>query len=355
MLLAALVMVAAPGAARAAGEPNEVKLTSELLPDPQALLTNARISYQNAFSIRSGKGSLMIGGSTIAIQAEVRNGIHFIGIDLNKNGTVEPSEYAPVPASRCLVVKLKAPGEKKETALSLEDVVITQSQSNEISGYGHCFAACCLKAQVNGATVRLIDDNNDGQITQDGKDSIIVGNTPCAMPLFKTHQIGSAICDLTVASDGSTLSWSKASDANMGIVECPLMKSAALKALILVDEAKGVAFDVVAGKASIPAGNYKLAYGFMTQGQEKMKIRPAAKPLTYTIEPDMANTIRLGPTMHLEFGGTFTSTDVKVNPPLVEGIGGEIYEVDWKLPAARPSIALLEGTKVLSQDSMEYG
>jgi hypothetical protein len=237
----------------------------------------------------------------------------------------------------------------------VDSIQVSKMQGGGTGVWGKYYAASALKGSIDGVPIRIIDDNLDGKITQDGSDAIVIGRSPFAQPLYRIHQIGASFYEIKVDEDGKGLSFGKVSDLKPVTVKSPLLKLGATKALVVADSDSGQAFDLVAAKSGIPAGTYSLCYGVISAGKDVVVIRPGKETEKVTVS-ESPSTLTLGAPLKVNFDGRLVGNKVEVFPNLtVVGAGGESYDPDFGSTLSRPSVLLMEGTKVLIRQQMEYG
>lgn len=337
-------------------EPGQTKLTYEAGNPVARLLTPVKaLTEGHPFQVQGAQGRISVAGTNVLVGAQHAGNDFAIGMDLDGSGAIDRKELAAVGKTRSVSFDLKigASGDKKDYSIALTDLRFAV-QGNAVAVFmGKALINCCRKGTVNGVEVRILDDNMDGKFTQDGLDAIAIGTSPAALPLRAVHQIGSKICRLEVAEDGSTLTATPLSDVKLGVVDSSY-KTAALKCLIL--SGKEGAFDVAAsGRTGIPAGEYKLAYGVLASGQEMVAMVPTTASPTYAIEADKLNTIRIGAPLKVQFAAAYADNKVTVSPAIqVVGAGGERYPMDFNA-SARPHVLFMNGESVLSDNAMEFG
>lgn len=340
-----------------AADSGDAKLTSEPMADPAAMLTPAKVHQAAPVQICKGPtGQITIGGKSVAVAAAANN---LFGLDLNGDGKVDAREMGPVPAAEAVAkftIKDANGDPKKSTLVVFSDFRIYSANNAITFVYARFYAGSWLRGTVNGVPIRIVDENLDGKITQDGQDAIFIGDSTCAMPLLNVHRIGNADYELKVSPDGATVGYTKVADEKLGQVDAPLLKSPSLQSLILADSAKGQAYDLATSKGGIPAGDYKFVYAVIHSGKDPLLVVPTAKTPTYTTQADATNTLRLGPPLHLGFKATVDGNNTLTIFPAIAvlGSGAEEYRVDFH-GSARPEIALIAGSTVLSHEPMGFG
>ena len=330
-----------------------IKLTYEASAKMAGLLTPKKLVDKLGFQYFDGKGTLDICGKKVAIQGMISGRTTLFGMDTDGSGTIEPNKYQPV-TGKPMLFRIKQEG-KKEFAVIVDHLTVTQLTNAGIRVSGDFYAACGLRGMINKVPIRIIDDNMDGKITQDGSDAIAIGNSVCAQPFYKVHQIGGSFYEIKVADDGASLTATKLDDVKPVKLTSKLLKLPALQALVLIDETSGQAFDAVSCKSGIPAGEYSLAYGALGAGNDVVIIKPGKEMKKITVNEE-GGDLGLGPKLKLLFGGFVQGTTVHVNPTIeIIGGAGEIYQPDFGSTSGRPVVTLSEGTKVISQKPMEFG
>jgi len=337
-------------------ESGQVNLTYEAGNAVGRLYTPVKVITEGRpLMIQGAKGKLSVGGEDVLVAARRAGADDFIGLDADGSGSIDQREWFVVKG-RPITVDLKLPsgssGKRDYSVTLIARVYLSGTTIVAIAGKYH--VNCCRKGAINGTVIRIIDDNMDGRITQDGADAIAIGDSPVAVPLQAVHQVGGKFYKLQVAEDGSSLTAAPLSDVKLGAVETPF-KTAALKCLVLTG--KEGSFDVVTGgKLGIPAGEYRLAYGMLASGQEMLPIVPTQSALSYPIEADKLNVIRIGAPLKVDFMAGIAENGITVSPPLqVLGAGGEQYAADWTNRATQPHVLLMNGDRVLSDTPMSYG
>lgn len=357
-LLGGLTWPAALSAASSGpADSGSTKLTFELANELMNVVTPCRaMTGGSEMKIAGESGTIDICGSQVAVNVAMNPQAAFIGLDVNGNGKVDPNEMQKINHGDA-AFKLKiGEKDKKEYAVVLKGVNIISKEKVIEGATARYFTANCFKGTINGVTVRLIDDNLDGKITQDGSDAIVIGQSQYALPLLKQHTIGNAIYELKVADDGASLEFTKQT-AKLAQVEVPLLKSPGVGCVIVVDQANGRAFDLVTSKSGIPAGSYKLSYGTIGQGKDQLQIRPTTASPTYELQEDMLNVLKMGPAFKVQFmaGYNEAKNEVTVFPRVsVVGAGKEVYNVSLS-GLKPPQVTFTEGTKVVSREGMSFG
>jgi hypothetical protein len=318
-------------------------------------LTGGKMGEGGSIAIQGAKGTLDIGGQAVAIAAQATaKGDLGLGLDCKCKGSVDAKDFVLVrDGSASFVIKLPDGDKTRDMRVTFCDLSIP-AKGTTVSGiYGRVTIGCCMKGTIAGTDVRLLDENLDGKFTQDGRDSIVIGNA-AAVPLLKKVCIGTTIYDLTVSPDGKTIDYTPAADVKTGIVELPI-KSPALRCLVFAS-ADG-AFDLASqGKAGIPEGQYRFVYGLLAQGKDICQIVPMKSTPVYDIAAGSNNKLLFGPTYNVEFSASVADGKISVGGGIqVVGAGNERYDVNFKTPALTPHVVLLEGDKQIANEAMGFG
>jgi hypothetical protein len=328
---------------------------SKVLGGGGGALTVGKTGEGGRFVIEGAKGTLDIGGQTIAIAAQITaRGEVGLGVDCKCKGSVDAKDFMMVKeGSASFIIKLPDGDKARDMGVTFSDLSIRAKNTTVTGIYGKATIACCMKGTIAGTEVRLLDENLDGKFTQDGKDSIVIGNA-AAVPLLKKVCIGTTIYDLTVSPDGKTIDYAPADDVKTGIVELPI-KSRALKGLVFAS-ADG-AYDLAAlGKAGIPQGQYHFVYGLLAEGKELCPIEPTKSTPQYDIAAGSSNKLSFGPAYNVQFSASVADGKVSVGGGIqVVGAGGERYDVNFKTPALTPHVVLLQGDKQITNEAMGFG
>jgi hypothetical protein len=342
--------------AAATTDSGQATLTAEVSSVTASIVTpNRAISGGIRFSFRGGSGSVKIGGASVAMMGMTSNSVAYIGMDVNGDGTVSKTrdEMQKVVKGRA-AFKMKMPGSGEIFAVLVSNVSVAVYKGKTASVSGAISPAGARKGVINGVVIRLLDDNLNGKIGQGGKDAIAVGKSLAGLPLQEVHQIGVDHYKLSVAPDGSSVSFERLSGLELGLVK--LRGASAFKCMVVSDGEK--AYDLRAGGAAgIPAGAYKLIYGMVGSGSSVVTFLPTKTTPTYRIKAGNTNTPKIGMPLRIDFIASFAGRKVTVQPYGVRilGAGDELYQFQFGGKMGTPNVSLKAGTKTLSSQNMEYG
>ncbi len=362
--LAALAWPAWPAGAQAPAQngakAEDIKLEYSADKDLQALPTPVKVLKPLTFAFSGPGGEITVGGAKVVVVARVVDGRQLsFGVDKAAAGKVDPADMVDVSAADTADYTISIPigKDKKQsrgTAVSFGKLIVQPKNASEVAGFrGTYCAGGSYKGKIGGQAVRIIDDNLDGKITQDGSDAILIGDAPAAIPLAKCHAIGEGYYELAVTEDGGGLKATKAAP-KVGAVDSALQKQGTLKAAVVMDSASGRAFDLARVK-ELPAGEYKLVYGLLAKDKEQVVFAPTAKSPVYAITPGMQNTLRIGPPLSIVFKAAEAEGKLSIQPDLaVLGSGNEQYTVVFN-DRVTPQVFLLDGKEILSSEAMGFG
>jgi hypothetical protein len=357
----ALIAVAmiGPSAATAQESPGKrVELRYQSNAEALAAFTPAKaLTGGTPFAIRGDTGSLEVAGSPVKFGVRWHQGkqVFFAGLDVNGNGELDDNEWCQLTLSGMATFQQVKVGDKKHI-IRIADmrVGLKQPEGSGIA-YVSCGYVVCgfYQGVYDGTPVRIFDDNLDGVITQDGKDSIMVGRGGASIPLLKFHQVGSRHCSLEAAKDGSSVTIAPVANPALGIVETSFKRG--LKVLAMVDN-QGNSYDLAAsGRTGIPAGTYKLSYGVLSDGSAFTVIKPTEKCPVYDVQAGKINTMRIGAPLWVSFHASYDKGNVTVSPAVnIYGAGNEEYTFDFSGGTGRPNVLILGGEQPFKQ-AMDYG
>lgn len=323
-------------------------------------ITPARAGVVVPIEVRmaGASGTVSLFGQEIKIAGQMGREPMF-GLDCDGDGQISAGEYRPTASTKGTIGFAVQVGtdSKKKYSLLLNDTRLTVKNNAVTSATAVCLANGCMKGVVNGQTIRLADENLDGRFTQDGKDSIIIGDNLVGMPLRKLHQIGGQHYQLDVAEDGTKVTLTAVEKPELGQVEVPIKAGLAC---LIVSDGKDKVYDLKTAGKGIPAGDYRLVYGALRNGGQFVIMKPSSGAVTYSIAAGQNNKIQIGEPLRVEFAARFTTgatnSTVMVSPPVtVLGTGNEVYDLAYASGVGRPTVVISEGERMLSSASMEFG
>lgn len=307
------------------------------------------------FGKRASETTIRVAGADVRLVGRLDGRRPMLGVDLDGDGQVVSSEYQAIGRDRAMTVRLRIAGRDDlgEVLVRIDSLRVYPGRPGFIGGVYR--TGLVWKGRIAGQTVRLLDEDQDGRVTQGTRDAILIGDSPVGLPLVHIHRIGGKDVRLRLADDGRSLTCEPAEPTATGRVAHALA-GPALKALVVLGS-NGSAYDLSgAGPHDIPPAEYRLAYGLLAAGGTTRSIIPTRETPAYPIQAGKVNRLRLGPPVRLEFTAKLTGGKISISPALkVVGQGGERYEADFSDRSSRPRVAMYEGKRRLSQASMAYG
>ena len=298
----------------------------------------------------TAEDNILIAGRQVAVAASVKGSSALFGVDADGDGRVDAREMQAVRDPMAFTVNVGG----ATCSITFEGVIVRPVEKTA-TARGSYYVRSCHQASIGGATVRLIDDNLDGKITQDGADAVLIGDGIVAQPLRKVHQLGEGLYALAIAEDGSTVKFSAPPDAERCKVMAPLATNPALAGLAIEDAQKGYAFDLATAGAGVPAGNYRLAYGVLSGGPDVLLVvgGPRFEPMAVAAGE---NALGLGAGLRLEFRADVANGQLLVQPDVaVVGAAGERYRPVKGIGLGKPKVEMLNGSQVLDTGTMAFG
>ena len=200
--------------------------------------------------------------------------------------------------------------------------------------------------RVGGVEVRLIDLNVDGRFDQVGVDAMVVGKGDSASFLSKVVSAGGKLWNFTAAADGSsgTATPFTGEAGTLSLLKGWKSESAELASAVVSSADDQYSFDLSEAKAglAVPAGEYKLVYGFAKKGSESVKIRSGAGMKPYVVKTGETTLASWGGPVQMDFEFSITKDTITVPPTLTYlGRGGEEY-FDFKPDAKSPLIVVTD-------------
>ncbi|MDP6047671.1 MAG: hypothetical protein QGG25_18815, partial [Phycisphaerae bacterium] len=314
--------------------------------------TPAMTANYNRFSVGSSSSmGIKVAGKTVKTSARVSGGTFYLGFDRDGNGTISKAEWGVIPKSGTMLIS----GKSGDLSYVIRLVKMRVSYNKKtVSCWGQTVIRSSMAGTIGWVPVRILDDNMDGKFSQMPSqfgDAIMIGSSASAIPLRRVHRIGKYIYRLKVAEDGSSIDYERMDDVELGLVNATF-PSNSLKSLVLVS--KDAAFNIKTdGRAGIPAGTYKLAYGTVGRSTAGLLFKPGRTTPDYEIQAKMVNTLRIGSPVRMDFAASFRAGKVRLSARdvVLIGSGSEIYgplNFTKGGNAKPPKVIMLNGRRVVS-------
>lgn len=228
----------------------------------------------------------------------------------------------------------------------------------------YTFGAASFVGELNGTSVRIIDDTLDGvygttpqrigypglskDVWQPDLDAIVIGTQKRARPWSQHQEIDGQWYKLEVAGNGKELKATPASfDTGVLMLD---FKGPVLPTWVVVvgtGDLQNTYFDLVEGGPKgvrVPAGKYSLFYGEVRKGKklqaQKTLILPGKTPPTWQVKKDATVVVELGAPFGFDFHTTYEKEKLTVTgrSVVITGSKGERYERPWNcVPRAEVS------------------
>lgn len=341
-------------------EPIRVSLRPEAGETIASMFTPAKVLKGGVpFAISGPQGVVVIGGQSMLLGGKWDGRASRFGLDADGDGKISDGEYLPLGRdfSAGFHLKLGHGQTRRDQDVTAANVRLYLSGSSVARITGSLAVASAVTGTFAGQTIRLLDDNLDGQYTQDGHDAISIGpaDAKAAIPLMQVHEIGGAHYRLDVSPDGTSMALLPLPELPMGVVRTPLDADDTL--VLAVTDEQGRSYDLRSGGAGgVPPGEYRLSYAVIGHGSQTVLVTPTDTSPSYAIEAGKVNTLRLGAPLRVDCSVRYADQAVTVYSNIrVLGDGDELYGLDLAGQAGRPRVALLEGERVVAEGPMSYG
>ncbi|MBT3200807.1 MAG: hypothetical protein HN350_12925 [Phycisphaerales bacterium] len=347
----------------ALGKVGEAKLTFETHKKDTTYWTRAWATGGHKFEAKMSLPKLTIGGKPVQMSGVRVKGGSMLGIDRNGDGLVLGAEYLRVDRSGSVTLTAKSGGNDLGIHCTQIEMQYDTAKKAIALMRWKMRGLYSLTGQIDSVNIRIIDDDVNGAYGNNGLDAILIGDAKVAVPLRAYHRIGENFYQLQMSANGEKLKFQQIKFPNIGLVQSPF-PTETLMGLVLENGAG--AFNLLdCGKDGIPAGTYHLAYGMVGTEKDPLSFFRVKDTVTYTIENNKINLLRIGPPIQLIFSSVFQAVNKTtkapghigiVHPQYAMGSGGEIYG-PLSFPNARneknrPAIMIVQGSKTLLKTSM---
>jgi hypothetical protein len=199
-----------------------------------------------------------------------------------------------------------------------------------------------MAGKIKGQTLRLIDQNGNGEYDDYGVDAMIVGGGNAACFLSKVVNLGGDLYDFKVSTDGSKVEVQPfAGESGVLDLASKFSSNGTLIAAVLVSG--DTSFNVADGKTGmkLPVGKYELFSGFVEKAGETCWIKKGkSRPIEVASGANL--TVAWGGPVFAEFGYQISGEQITV-PPDVHFYGqtGEEYH-SFRPEAKSPKILVTD-------------
>lgn len=208
-------------------------------------------------------------------------------------------------------------------------------------------AAGFMTGMVKGTHIKLIDQDGNGAYNDFGVDAMVVGNSSAASFLSKVVNLGGSLFNLEVSADGAEVAVSPfAGAAGTLNIEGAFETQGNLDSAIVSGDANEISFNLAGAKKGllVPAGNYTLTYGTVSQGAETVRMR-AGKMKPFVVTENQVAAPKLGGPINAEFTYTHVNGVLTIKPTdlFFYGVAGEEY-FNW-IPDGQPPTFIVKDSK----------
>ncbi|MCA8971951.1 MAG: hypothetical protein KDC95_19345, partial [Planctomycetes bacterium] len=207
--------------------------------------------------------------------------------------------------------------------------------------------ASVKRGAIDGTKVTIIDQNNNGRFDDYGEDALVVGVGKTASFLSKVVSVKGKLFSVTLASNGSTLSYAPY-EGPTSKVDFEVLTKGKVLAAVLKSTDGTLSFDVSKSDgeiASIPTAEYVVHSGLLSFGGNTVSVRTGrSKP--FALEQDKTTELRFGGPVAVEFAYEVKGDKWHFSPFDIwyYGRSGEEY-FDWQPLGKSPRIAIWDGQK----------
>ena len=222
-----------------------------------------------------------------------------------------------------------------------------------------------MQGEINGTSIRVLDDNVDGiygspalayghiGLTKDNfqpeMDSVVIGKSKHALPWSEYQQIEGVWYRMEIANGGTRLT---ATPQNLPTGSLKLKYKGPEASFLIVrgeNTYENTFFDLSSAKSvEVPVGRYRFYYGMVSKGKKKQLLKAlilpsAAMPIWTVSEAGMEVEVELGSPFGFDWKAEVADRSVTVigQSVCVTGVGGERYERVWGA-VSRPAVSYRE-------------
>lgn len=205
-------------------------------------------------------------------------------------------------------------------------------------------AAGMMRGKLNGDTICVIDQNNNGVYNEFGVDAMMIGKSSVASYLSKVVNVGGALFEIELSADGTKIDATPfGGEAGKLNLRSGFKSQGNLDSAVVKSSDGKHSFQLAdSTELLVPAGNYSLVYGFVSKANELVTIK-AGKMAAIEVKASGTTAPEWGGPLVAELSFTRDGEAVKVAPTAVNfyGRGGEEY-VDFLPKGASPKFLVYD-------------
>lgn len=203
-------------------------------------------------------------------------------------------------------------------------------------------AAGLMTGKIHGQTIKLIDQNGNGEYDDYGADAMIIGSSPAASFLSRVVNLGGELFDLDVTADGTKLSV-KPYEGETGTLDLQskFQSNGTLVSAVVLSGDNS--FDLAGAGTGllVPAGKYELTSGFVEKAGETCWIR-RGKAATLDVRRGTKLSLEWGAAVVAEFDYKVEGDEITVQPNVAFfGQAGEEYH-SFRPEAKSPKLLITD-------------
>lgn len=208
-------------------------------------------------------------------------------------------------------------------------------------------AAGVMSGKIEGTSIQLIDQNNNGRYSDYGEDAMIVGKTKSASLLSRIVACGDELFEIEVSKDGREISYEPyAGETGLLDLRSKFASKGKLQAVVVSNQSGDVSFELSSAKKGlrIPADTYRIVSGLVTKGKETVKVRTGnSKPIRVADQNDAV--FAWGGPLETKFEYDRTGEEVTFSPNRIWFYGKSGVEFyDW-FPDGKPPKFVIRDAK----------
>ncbi len=213
-----------------------------------------------------------------------------------------------------------------------------------------------MRGRLNGETIMLIDQNNNGVYNEVGVDAMVVGKAKSAHYLSKIVNLKGDLFELTVSADGKKIEATPfAGESGVLNLKKDFKSKGKLTAAVVKSSDGNSSFNLVGGDLRVPQGSYTLAFGLVEKANETVKIKNG-KMAAIEVNPSRTTQVAWGGPLMADFAFTRKGEAVNIQPNALHyyGKAGEEYH-DFLPQGASPKFLVYDERKKKLLKSGRFG
>jgi hypothetical protein len=212
------------------------------------------------------------------------------------------------------------------------------------NGKWHYLPGSAMSGRLQGQDVKVIDLNGNGRYDDYGTDAMIFGKGTSGSYLSKVVSTGGKLFEIEVTADGTSIKSAPFTGESGTLnVTQGFKADGNLSSAVVLDEKNRFSFELSGNKSGlvVPAGDYRLMFGFVRNGAEQAKIRAGnSKPIT--VKANDSTSLTWGTPLEIEFNYVVNKDKltVPIDIKFFGKLGEEYY--DFKPEALSPRIVVFD-------------